>query len=151
MTKDLHRFLRLVEISGSCWEWSGYKNQQGYGIFWLGKGPKRAHRVLWQWLYGRIPAGMAICHRCDNPSCVRPRHLFLGTYSDNMRDAVEKGRNKPLYGASHHMTRHTSEEVRYAKHLYFAERRTQVELAAFFGVRQSTISTWIRGVTRGLG
>lgn len=78
-------------ISG-CWLWMANKNTQGYGSFDIdGKG-KRAHRVAYELHYGSIPKGKLVCHHCDNPSCVRPDHLFLGTQQDNVNDMVRKGR-----------------------------------------------------------
>lgn len=81
----------------ACWLWTGRIDPAGYGKFssW------RAHRLMYERHAGQIPDGLVVCHRCDNPSCVNPAHLFVGTQGDNMRDASAKGRLRT--GASHPM------------------------------------------------
>jgi hypothetical protein len=91
------RFWEKVEKTGGCWRWTGGTNNKGYGIFcWKGKGQNRmegAHRVSYFLAHGVWPGEKLVCHTCDNPSCVRPEHLFLGTNSENLRDMVSKGRH----------------------------------------------------------
>ena len=87
------RFWDKVTMGDGCWEWTGTRHSWGYGL--LGGRRKvhlRAHRVSWEIHFGPIPAGLYILHHCDNPRCVRPDHLFLGTHRDNMADMVKKGR-----------------------------------------------------------
>lgn len=92
------RFFRLIQYGNGCWPWQGSKNQSGYGLYhYMGK-HTTAHRVAWQVFTGdRIPNGLLVLHRCDNPPCVNPEHLFLGTNRDNTLDAIAKGRMKPSH------------------------------------------------------
>lgn len=88
------RFWARVDKSGECWVWTGAALPAGYGRW---KGAHRlvyAHRFSWELANGPIPDGMLVCHRCDNPPCVRPDHLFLGTPTDNIRDMNAKGRGR---------------------------------------------------------
>lgn len=75
-----------------CWEWNRGRDKDGYGKFWLDGRTEQAHRVAWETFRGPIPDGKIICHHCDNPPCVNPDHLFLGTHLDNTLDAEAKGR-----------------------------------------------------------
>lgn len=87
------RFWSKVEKTDTCWIWGGNKNQDGYGLFYpLSKKTAQAHRFSWSLINGPVPDGLYVCHKCDNPSCVNPDHLFVGTQTDNMRDCKNKGR-----------------------------------------------------------
>ena len=100
------RFWARVQKGEGCWRWDGSKNRYGYGF--VSYGPRgaqtrvQAHRVAWTLAYGPIPDGAFVLHHCDNPPCVRPDHLFLGTQGDNMVDMAAKRRGSNQWkGATH--------------------------------------------------
>lgn len=85
---------KVAKSKRGCWEWTGSLSAAGYGQLFSGRGmnPHRAHRLSWTLHFGPIPNGLFVCHACDNPKCVRPGHLFLGTHVANMRDCANKKR-----------------------------------------------------------
>ena len=118
------RFWEKVDKSSAsgCWFWTAGKNPSGYGVFYLSKERQaiKAHRVSYEIEFGRIPKGKLCCHKCDNPSCVRPSHLFLGTDADNMRDMAQKGRNRYAVrrGVKNPKAKLDPEKVREIRRLY---------------------------------
>jgi len=86
-------FLQKIDKTGNCWDWLAGKDKDGYGKIKINGKDLQAHRASWDFHNGLIPEGMSVLHHCDNPSCVNPSHLFLGTTLDNMRDRDTKGRN----------------------------------------------------------
>lgn len=90
------RFWMGVSFGDGCWEWQrakgGPPGPWKYGQFYFQKRLQRSHRVAWMFMRGSIPEGLNVLHKCDNPICVKPDHLFLGTTMDNIRDMIDKGR-----------------------------------------------------------
>ena len=82
---------RVAITNGGCWEWQRCRTPHGYGDAQVGGKHVRAHRAAWDIFRGAIPLGMCVLHKCDNPPCCNPKHLFLGTQRDNMRDMNAKG------------------------------------------------------------
>jgi hypothetical protein len=92
--KIIRRFWSRVAAGkpDECWCWIGSKTPLGYGHMRIGKQNAYSHRISWVLHNGFIPDGLVVCHKCDNPSCVNPTHLFLGTMKDNTQDSIKKGR-----------------------------------------------------------
>jgi hypothetical protein len=146
----VERFWPKVERRGpdECWPWVGARQQTGYGILFKSSRPRRwhlAHRLSWELHNGPIPDGLHVLHRCDNPPCVNPAHLFLGTQADNNRDRDAKSRGGLARegGEGNPRARLTwaiVDEIR-GRH---AAGETQVALAKHFGVKQPQVSRIIR-------
>ena len=102
----------IVKENG-CIEWAKHKDVDGYGVISVGNRPQYVHRVAHEIYIGPIPPGMLVCHKCDNPSCFNPEHLFLGSSKDNLQDMVKKGR-KPR-GEKVHNSKLTEKQVKEIK------------------------------------
>src|SRR5258708_238256 len=142
------RFWPKVQMSEGCWTWLAKKSKDGYGP--IGRGGKdgeimRAHRASWEIHFGPIPEGMCVLHKCDNPTCVNPVHLFLGTNSDNVRDSIKKGRHKnPSHRKYRKLTADDAREIR-ATYRRYNRQVGGPALARKFGVDRYTIEVVVRG------
>jgi len=148
------RFWGWVDKGGpeDCWEWRGHRTKRGYGHFQVNKaiGPKRAHRVAYFLHTGQQPGALKVLHRCDNPPCCNPAHLFLGTQADNVRDMVSKGRQgtfvpPALKGEANPRAKITQKQADEIRRLYGTGDYKQRELAEMFGINQQRISQIVRG------
>lgn len=140
--ETLERFWRKVDRKqkNDCWNWIGSKIRTGYGQFKSNKKIVLAHRFSWELHFGKIPQNKpCVLHHCDNPKCVNPRHLFLGTQADNVEDMINKGRDnkarqKGEDNANHKLTVSQIKEIRSLK-----GKLTQKEIAKMFNVYHTTI------------
>jgi len=119
---DIERFYSHIDVKGGddCWEWLIGKAKFGYGKFQVKGKPLLAHRFMWELEQCEIPEGMCVLHRCDNPSCVNPRHLFLGTRQDNIKDMTTKGRSGHPLGELNPNSKLTKDDVIYIRKLFQA-------------------------------
>jgi len=145
------RFLSKVAKfpNDPCWYWIGYISRGGYGRFGVttkieGKKSKDAHRVSWELHFGAIPKGLYVCHRCDVRACVNPKHLFLGTNDDNMKDMIKKGRCPR--GTGRYNSKLSPRKIKTIKKL-LAKNIPQAKIASCFKVSQSLISNIKQGKT----
>lgn len=126
---------------GGCWEWTGSKSAFGYGM--RRAGPSETgyvHRLVFEAIFGPIPDGLCVLHRCDNPPCFRPDHLFLGTHADNNADAAAKGRTAR---GTRRSARLTESDVRAIRSRQRSGEEQQT-LAHAFGVGEATVSNIVR-------
>jgi hypothetical protein len=154
------RFWSKVDRSGDCWVWLAGTSKAGYGRIWVnesqgrqlsreGRAIAQAHRVAWELTNGPIPDGLEVCHRCDNPPCVRPSHLFLGTHAENHADMVAKGRasggSVQRFGEDSHVSKLVLADVERAKAMR-ASGQTYSSIARAFNISTSHAWRIVNGV-----
>ena len=135
------RFWRSVDRAGDgCWEWTAGKNSDGYGEIRIGREIVLAHRFSWWIYFGQPPAGMCVLHKCDNPACCNPSHLFLGTQADNMADKVKKGRHLSVRGEAHSSAKLSNSDVIAIRKRLATGGEFQKDIARAYGVSPQLIS-----------
>lgn len=163
------RFWASVQKTDGCWLWTGPRDKDGYGIFHVDGKNIKAHRYSYELHRGPIPEGLWGLHKCDNPPCVRPDHLYAGTHIDNVNDAVERGRvptgdrngsrihpekrprgdqhwarqvsQMPTRGAANGRAKISESDVRKIRSLYATGKYSQSRLGEMFGLTQSGVGS----------
>ena len=130
----------------SCWEWQRATNAQGYGWLWWVDYNRLAHRVVWELTQGSIPDGLFVLHTCDNPPCVNPKHLWLGTKRANAQDRERKGRGHDRRGISNGRAKLTEAMVLQARILW-EEGCSLPELSEWFQTPKTTMHHAVSGYT----
>jgi hypothetical protein len=148
MRIDLSQFWSRVQPgeAAECWLWRGSLDVYGYGIYSDGRaGTRKAHRIVWQLTHGVVlSSDELLCHHCDNPVCVNPAHLFIGTHKDNMRDKVAKGRCNQARERNNY-AKLDPELVRQIREAVAAGGTTQCAVAQRFGISESLVSVVVNG------
>jgi hypothetical protein len=153
LKSQAEKFWEKVDIQGidDCWEWLASRNNKGYGNFYISLGHSEdkhilATRMSWTLTYGDIPEGLCVLHKCDNPPCVNPHHLFLGTKKDNADDMTKKGRNKVIFrkGEAHYGSKLTNSDVIMIRHLR-KKGLTLFVIADMYNIHYSTVGYIVKG------
>lgn len=136
------RFWEYTDTSKECWEWQKGLDKQGYGLIGVSNGKnKGAHRFSWELHFGPIPEGLFVCHKCDNPICVNPDHLFLGTHQDNMADMHKKSRH--VFGSNSPRSKLTEKQ---AVEIFVSDQPTR-SLSEKYGVSKKCVRDIKRKIT----
>jgi hypothetical protein len=134
-------------VEGACWEWQAWRDKDGYGRISFNDRPTRAHRLAYMFGKGPVPAGMCVCHSCDNPPCCNPEHLWLGTSPQNTEDSKVKGRKKAfaLRGELHPLAFLSDDDVVRLRQLRSRGWRV-TDLADIFCVSKQMVSCATLGI-----
>lgn len=160
MPRPKSDFWSHVQRSDGCWLWMAGRSSEGYGTFRFNGRMQKAPRVAWQLTFGPIPDGLNALHHCDNPPCVRPEHLFLGTIDDNNKDRAAKGRSKGTFkqadpahpatlrsGERHWLAKVSDQDVIEMRRLTQSGASRKC-LAARFNIHAATVSRIVRNEWR---
>jgi hypothetical protein len=144
------RFWAKVQKTDGCWWWTAGKFKNGYGSIYGGEHRghyRKAHRVSWEIHYGAIPDNLCVLHKCDNPPCVRPDHLFLGTQKDNVQDMFFKERDNHAQGEHVNTAKLTTAQVVEIRERYIPRKLSMKRLSREYGVGKSTIFCILKGIS----
>lgn len=141
ITSLVDRFWKkwTIEQTG-CWKWSGYLDKNGRGRLLRNNIKDNhilAHRLSYLLFYGPIPDNLKVCHKCDNPSCVNPEHLFLGTQTDNIKDCVYKQRHS--FGERNGRVKLKERDVRMIVYMWRTKEFTQREIADIYNISRCSV------------
>ena len=134
---------RLTETG--CWEVYSHAKTRGYPMVMRQGVQRRVHQLAWERSHGPIPRDMCVCHKCDNPACWNPDHLFLGTPRDNTLDMFRKGRNATFFGEKNSQAKLTTDTVRQIREQYSLGHTSLTKLAAIHGVTFQAIHHIVTG------
>ena len=140
MPRNRFFFDSFVKCDTGCWEWVGAQTNSGYGKYYVNGRYWLAHRLSFWIATGRLSDNKLICHKCDNPKCVNPVHLFEGTYADNNQDCVLKGRHVPFHAKGEINTHNKLSEKDVVKIYDLRGSKKLKDIAAEYGVNTTTIS-----------
>lgn len=161
--KEVARFFSRTKLyTNGCWNWTGAAGTNKYGHFVSkNRGNMLAHRFAYELMVGEIPEGMFVCHKCDNPKCICPDHLFVGTHADNMKDARDKGRtatgtrngkytvpSSRLSGEKNGMAKLSDAQVAEIKAAYIPKKVTFKAVADRYGISESHVHAIVSGRKR---
>lgn len=141
LLRSLSRLFEKVIFTKDCWIWSGGKFADGYGGFCVGSKNERVHRIVYEIKNGPIPKGMLVCHRCDNPICVKPSHLFLSNNAGNLADMARKDRS--TFGERNARWKHPGMVVRLIREEYSERKTTLKELSVKYKIPRSTVHAMV--------
>ena len=143
---SIDKFFLWVNYSASngCWEWTGSKDGGGYGMAFVDGVMVKSHRYSWEYYFGSIPSGLWVLHKCDNPACINPEHLFLGTNGDNMKDKVKKERQSRLFGDKNGRCVMTKDLVIELRQLYASGKFSYRDLVGRFNISQTQVARIIK-------
>ena len=147
--EDKEKFLSKVVIDekSGCHIFKGSCHPDGYGRFCLKGLTENAHRIAWVIEYGDIPSGLLVLHKCDNPPCVNPEHLFLGTPADNVKDCVQKERRSPQDGNRNNSAKLRASDIAIVLQLYHLYGFSVKFLRNYYKTSDSNIRFIIQGTT----
>ena len=151
LTASFFEDRRTVDSVTGCWVWAAYRQSGGYGQFNLDNKPTLAHRASWSF-YNKsaVPEGLCVLHTCDNPPCINPAHLFLGTARDNVADCINKNRHLKgfckghIHGRKKRLRKLTDEQVREIRATRYSQELLK-DVALRYGVTPACVSTIRRG------